>query len=425
MNLFKVTWNILSILGIFFAIKIFAQTTSEDKVSGEKLFMEGKFEKAELHYKNVLNSDSKNFDALLRLGNISLLKNKHLDAEKFLIDALALKPKNKEAMQLLAEVYYRQDKFEKAAPFFGNLGEDAVAKKLESFKGVVPYQVDEEFEIAHIKFVDTDPLPLIEVEVNDQPANFIIDTGGSEVYVDPKLLKEAGGVDFGTTMGLYGGGKQALTGHGKIDKLTMADLTIRNVPVHILDTTRFSAATEGHDVHGIIGTVLFYHFIPTIDYPAGKLILQRKTPGALKALENVAGQIVIPFWMAGDHFIVSWGRVNDGEPQLFFVDTGLAGGGFVPSESTFKESGIQLTQEGFEGIGGGGNVSVVPFVVQKLSLGEAVEKNITGFYGPFPPQLELREGFRIGGIISHQFFRSYSVTFDFEGMRLFLRKKQS
>jgi hypothetical protein len=205
----------------------------------------------------------------------------------------------------------------------------------------------------------------------------------------------------------------------------MADLTIRNVPVHILDTTRFSAATEGHDVHGIIGTVLFYHFIPTIDYPAGKLILQRKTPGALKALENVAGQIVIPFWMAGDHFIVSWGRVNDGEPQLFFVDTGLAGGGFVPSESTFKESGIQLTQEGFEGIGGGGNVSVVPFVVQKLSLGEAVEKNITGFYGPFPPQLELREGFRIGGIISHQFFRSYSVTFDFEGMRLFLRKKQS
>jgi hypothetical protein len=227
-------------------------------------------------------------------------------------------------------------------------------------------------------------------------------------------------------MGMYGGGKQAATGHGKIDKLTIGDFTIENVPVHILDTSKFSAAARGLEVHGIIGTVLFYHFISTIDYPAGELILQRKSSDALKRIEDTDGQIVVPFWMSGDHFMVSWGRVNDSEPQLFFVDTGLAGGGFIPSESAFKESGIKLADgQGFEGIGGGGKVTVVPFEVEKLSLGDAVERNITGIYGPFPPKLETSEGFRIAGIISHDFFRSYSVTFDFEGMRLFLRKKST
>lgn len=44
------------------------------------------------------------------------------------------------------------------------------------------------------------------------------------------------------------------------------------------------------------------------------------------------------------------------------------------------------------------------------------------FAGAFP--LENVLGFSIGGIISHGFFRHYALTFDFVGMRLFLKRKK-
>ena len=37
-----------------------------------------------------------------------------------------------------------------------------------------------------------------------------------------------------------------------------------------------------------------------------------------------------------------------------------------------------------------------------------------------PPSVEYQHGFRIGGIISHGFFRTYALTFDFEKMRFLL-----
>jgi hypothetical protein len=95
---------------------------------------------------------------------------------------------------------------------------------------------------------------------------------------------------------------------------------------------------------------------------------------------------------------------------LLFVDTGLAGGG------------VTLADQAGEGVGGGGQMRVVPFMVEKLSLGESAERNARGlFAGPFP--LEDFFGFRIGGQIAHGFFRSYAVTFDFTGLRLLLKRQ--
>jgi hypothetical protein len=169
------------------------------------------------------------------------------------------------------------------------------------------------------------------------------------------------------------------------------------------------------------------HFLVTLDYPGGKLILRQKTKDQLQPLEHDARDgkaIVIPFWLAGEHFIVAWGRVNRSKPMLLFVDTGLAGGGFLCPESTLKDAAIQLPLgPAFEGIGGGGKVKIVPYEVAELSLGDAREQKIRAFFGAFPDRIEYSEGFRIAGIISHQFFRPYALTFDFSEMRLFLKRK--
>jgi hypothetical protein len=172
---------------------------------------------------------------------------------------------------------------------------------------------------------------------------------------------------------------------------------------------------------------LLYHFIPTLDYPQGELVLRRKTKENLKRVEREARakkSMAIPFWMAGDHYMVAWGTVNKSQPLLFFVDTGLAGGGFTCPESTLKEATISLQESlAAEGVGGGGKVKVIPFVVEELTLGDAKEHNVRGLYtGAFPLENAFR--FRIGGLISHGFFRPYALTFDFVGMRYFLERKE-
>lgn len=417
------------ILALFlFSVSAEVQRSQRNLESAESLFTAGKFAEAEKLYSKVLTEDRKNFQATVRLGRIALLGNRLDEAEKWLRKAIELKPEEAESKALLAEVYYRRDAFQRAAPWFRAIGKEAMAKKLESFKDTVPYQIEGQAQVSHLKFVHTDPLPVVQVKVNgSEEVNFIIDTGGGEVIIDTEFAKKVNTAQFGSETGTFAGGQQAAYEHGRIDSLTLGDFVVKNVPVHILSTRRFAAAARGKRVDGIIGTVLLYHFISTIDYPNGELILQRRTKKNLRQFEQVAKEekpIVVPFWMSGDHFMVAWGTVNKSRPTLFYIDTGMAGGGFTCREPMLKEAGIELPEgSAKEGVGGGGAVKVIPLVVNELTLGAAREEKIVGLYGVLPGSNEYAQGFRIGGLISHQFFRPYTVTMDFIGMRFFLKRK--
>jgi hypothetical protein len=124
--------------------------------------------------------------------------------------------------------------------------------------------------------------------------------------------------------------------------------------------------------------------------------------------------------MASDHFMMGWGRVEALAPSLLFVDTGLVGAGVKLAESVIKEGGIKLEEDkASEGAGGGGRLKIVPYTVNQLSFGEIKEKNVRGLYdGPFP--WENMFGFHLAGMIGHDFFMQYAVTFDFQSMQIFL-----
>jgi hypothetical protein len=130
---------------------------------------------------------------------------------------------------------------------------------------------------------------------------------------------------------------------------------------------------------------------------------------------------VIPFRIAGDHFKVGWGRVETIPPALLFVDTGLAGAGVKLAESVIKQAKITLEQDkATQGAGAGGQLTTVPYVVRRLSFGSVQENNVPGLYdGPFP--WEEIFGFHLAGMVGHDFFKRYSVTFDFENMKFFLQ----
>lgn len=394
---------------------------AEGTIGGaDSLFTQGHFKKAEALYAKVLRKEAGNPRANLMLGRIALYGNRFSDAEGFLKKAMNDSATRAEAVGHMAETYYRQDRFAQAAPLFSEAGQQAKADKLQAFKDRTPYLIEGTASTTELPFIQTDPLPLVMLTVNGREAMFLIDTGGWELSIDEELAQELGIQSLGTQTATFAGGRTAATGHGIADSVAAGAFTVRNVPINIGQGSKRAAQMFNQPIRGVLGTCFLYHFAFILDYPGGKLVLARRAQGPSKDAKR---GISVPFWMAGDHIMVAWGTVNRGKPQLFFVDTGLAGGGFTATEATIKEAGIELG-EAKPGMGGGGAVQVRPFRVDRLSLGKAEEQDVAGLSGALPPGFETRFGFPIGGIISHGFFRSYRVTFDFGAMKLFLERKQ-
>ena len=163
--------------------------------------------------------------------------------------------------------------------------------KLESFKGQTPYDLQGEGEVTRLKFVETTgPLPVISVRVNGgDEVTFFIDTGGSEVVIDTDFAKELGLPQFGTVQGTFSGGQQAAVGQSRIASLTLGDWTVNNLPVATLPLRQLSEGLGVKRIDGIIGTTLFYHFLATLDYPKGELVLRRKTA---QSLDHFAAELV-------------------------------------------------------------------------------------------------------------------------------------
>src|SRR5204863_7309692 len=126
-------------------------------------------------YRSVLAAAPADTHALLRHGGIALLSNRLDEARAALTPVLARDTSNTRARSLLAESWYRVDAFEKAAPLLRALHRDPAAAKLESFAGTRPNAI--EGDTATLPFIQTDPLPLIQVRVNgSDPVYFLIDT---------------------------------------------------------------------------------------------------------------------------------------------------------------------------------------------------------------------------------------------------------
>jgi Aspartyl protease len=254
---------------------------------------------------------------------------------------------------------------------------------------------------------------------------FFIDTGGSEVTLDTEFARELGVPNFGAVQGTFSGGQHAEVHQGRITSLALGDWTVRNLPVAMLPLRQLSQGLGAKRIDGILGTTLFYHFLATLDFPNGELVLRRKDAASLaQFMASASSSVAVPFWIASDHFMVGRGRVEALPPSLLFVDTGLAGAGVKLAESVIRRAGIKLEEDkASTGAGGGGTLKIVPYVVHRLSFGGVQEENVPGLYdGPFPWQSSF--GFELAGMIGHDFFKPYALTFDFENMRIFLRKGQ-
>lgn len=358
----------------------------------------------------------------LAAGRLYLMRNALDDAEEWLGRAreLSRSPSAEPsgtataAAELLAEAYRRQDRFADAAPVLRDAGREVEARLLESFGDAAPYRLDGPAR-TEIAFRQTDPLPVLTLAVNGREALFLLDTGGGELILDPDFAAAVGAEIVGRGEGTFAGGRKAETGRGRVASVRLGEITVHDVPVATLPTRRFGAVCGGCPVDGVLGTVLLYHFLPTIDYPGGRLVLRRRGT----ADGGDPGQHAVRFWLAGDHLVLAAGKVGDAGPLLLLVDTGLAGAAFTAPRSTLERAGLELPESGAgTGVGGGGAVSIVPFTVDTLSLGTARRQDLPALYGPFPTELEHALSVPIAGLVSHGFLRPWAVTFDFQAMEI-------
>ena len=412
-----------------------SQASQSQNDSANRLFQAGKFAEAAKVFSQIVAQNPKDYSAIVQLGRIALLSNRLDDAQKWLEKAIALQPSDADPKIMLAEAFYRRDDFQKAAAALNGVdvsGNKLIREqyptlnvaKLESFKGQTPYESTGNGTSTRVKFVKTDPLPLLNVRVNGgKEVTFFIDTGGSEVTLDTEFAKELGVPQFGAVQGTFSGGQHAEVQLGRIESLTLGDWTVKNVPTAMLPLRQLSEGFGVKQIDGTIGTTLFYHCLTTMDYPHGELVLRRKDAKNLEEFKKSPGKrATVPIWMAGDHFMVGWGRVETLPPTLLFIDTGLMGAGVKLAESVIKDAGIKLDEsKAAQGAGGGGTLKIVPYTVHQISLGDIKEENVQGVYdGPFP--WEDMFGFHLAGMVGHEFFRPYAVTFDFQNMQIFLQR---
>ena len=437
--------------------------TPEEIAQADHLFQSGSFGEAQRAYADIAAQDPKDFHAASQLGHIALLSNKLDDAEPWLRKALDLKHGDADAKIMLAETLYRKNDFFHAARALQGLGpDDAKLKnyltlneaKLESFRDEDPYKFERDAgESTRLPFIKSDPLPVVNVRVNGGgDVAFFIDTGGSELLLDSEFARELNVKPMSSVEGTFSGGQHAQVESGRVDSLTLGSWTLRNIPVGMIPLRSMSSGFGVKQINGCIGTNVLYQFLSTIDYRTGELILRKKNAANLKRFDAAGGPsgapgvgrrsggrntqpknppganntavtngIVVPMWMAGDHFMVAWGRINTQPISLFFVDSGLAGAGVKLAESAIQQAGIHLDEsKATEGQGGGGMLKIIPYTVAQFTVGEIMEQNVPGLYdGPFPWENEF--GFHLAGMFGSDFLKHYAVTFDFTNMRIIFR----
>ena len=228
--------SVAVILAASFAGQAISQPQQSEKDSADRLFQAGKFDAAGKHYSKIVAQNPKDHSAVLQLGRIALLSNRLDEAQKCLEKAKTLQPDDTDAKVMLAEVFYRRDDFQKAAASLNgvDLSNNKLiiqqyptlnVAKLESFKGQKPYDLQGNGENTRLKFVRTEPLPIVNVRVNGggDEVTFFIDTGGSEVALDTDFAKELGVPQFGAVQGTFSGGQRQEVKLGRIESLTVGD----------------------------------------------------------------------------------------------------------------------------------------------------------------------------------------------------------
>ena len=229
---------------------------------------------------------------------------------------------------------------------------------------------------------------------------------------------------FGEVQGTFSGGQHAEVENGRIASLGLGGWTIANLPVAMLHLRQLSEDLGVKQIDGCIGTTLFYHFLATLDFPRGELVLRRKDT-------KIAGQFMRRMRGASE-----W-RSRSGLPATTLWSAGVGraaaagaplcrhrprgGGRQAGPPGDCKAAGIKLEER--QGSRRGRRrrhtedraLHRRPAVLWPHPRRQCARAFTTG-----RSRGRTRFGFHLAGMVGHDFFKPYAVTFDFNNMKIFM-----
>lgn len=411
-----------------------AESTNSELEFGKMLFAVGEFEKARIVLEPLLNRKKPPAEAVFISAHIEYMHGRYARAielwQKIPKDAA---PETKLYSQLgLLFSRYQTNEYEKVAHLFNEIKGTVklpLWELMKSFGNTVPYQVEwNGGEPAVIHFKISEPLPVLEVEINGKRINAFIDTGAELFYLDEALAASLGIDAKAKAEEVYAGGRTTEVGYGKAETLRIGNITLKSVPVK-LGQVRKIKLDEKVAVDGILSTGILQQFLPTLDYPGGRLILRPRNEASRQRLrKELDGKLFreIKFILAATHLMISRGSIH-GKEVNFFVDSGLADSDAAVALPKKTLDYLEIPVPSMEQIrtdedGGlaGGGFPVGRFSIENFGLGDLMKEKSTGLYGVFPESLYMEFGFIIDGIISHQYLKQYRWTIDFSSQTMIL-----
>lgn len=377
-------------LSVYILAAVLAAVSSPAPGAGDLAFARGDFDAAFSAYSAAVASAPNDPAALLGLGTIDLYRNDLNGARAYLTRAEQIDPRNPKVRAELRTLRVREP-------------------------GAADFQISMRGSEIDVPFIVTDPLPLLRATINGKDAVLLLDTGAPGIGLSTAAAQRLGIATHAVRQrGVFAGGKRAQVRAGRIDTLSLPGLTVRGIPADVLPST---IRLAGYQVDGAVGTTFLRQFLSTIDYRRGALILRpRSASSVAEHAATRSGASVVPMWLVGDHFIFARARVN-GAGGLFNIDTGGAGVGVQLTKAALAAARITPGTDAREFMGGGGPVRALTFQARSVSLGNLTRRNVPGLYFPGSDQYGIFP-FAVSGTLSHAFFRTTALTFDFAAMKL-------
>lgn len=237
------------------------------------------------------------------------------------------------ALKGLVMVYYQANQYGKTKGL--NLpkedeeaGRGTLLTFMQRFEGE-PYQIEwsTPVKVAHLPIINdfTPPgaLPLMKLEVNGHPVEFILDTGGDRLYIDEAVAEKVGIRNIAKRKSRYAYTKGEYVDEplGVAETVKMGGVTLKNVPVIVAKWKE-----KGPTSDGVVTTQMLKQFLSTVDYRNKEITLRERSAAGRRQFFEALGDKKphrMPFFMAETHLMFTKGSLNGRKGLNILMDSGL------------------------------------------------------------------------------------------------------
>jgi hypothetical protein len=387
---------------------------------GVALMRLGRTDEAARMFRRVLELHAGDDAAEAGLGKFALFDNRLDEAESLLASA-------GDELETLRDLYatrLRRGDWTGAAKLTESVNDIGRDPLLEKLAEEPPFQISGDAN-ARMFWVRSYPVPLVKAKLNGQVVLMAVDTGASDLLLDPMWVSRARVTTLpGQTLTFWCGTRFAVK-NALAQRLDLNGIVVQRVPAGIVSLRKWSieANPHGEVVAGVIGLNLLRRFTATLDYRKHWLEL-----APLSAIGTVAGPEAsrVPFQLWGESELMVRGTVGSSRKLAMVVQTGVPGCGFAAPSEVCDELGIKGGTLSRLVKGAGLWLQGRPWVgitAPGIVVGPLAKDRVPGWSNAMDSGEMWRHGVRRDAILAGDFFENSRLTFDWAKQELAVERQ--